>query len=57
VAFVILFLFRENLTVGAATAAPAVIPAYFLLGRFFQLEAKEMECFRSKIHVWKVTIG
>jgi len=57
VAFVILFLFRENLTVGAAVAAPAVIPAYFLLGRFFQLEAKEMECFRSKIHVWKVTIG
>jgi len=35
VVFVILFLFRENLTVGAATAAPAVILVYFVLGRFF----------------------
>jgi len=35
VVFVILFLFRENLTVGAVTAAPSVIPVYFVLGRFF----------------------
>ena len=35
VAFLILFLLRDNLTVGAATAAPAVVLAYFLLGRFF----------------------
>jgi len=35
VAFIILFLFRENLTLGAATAAPAVILVYFLLGHFF----------------------
>jgi len=35
VTLLILFLLRDNLTVGAATAVPAVILVYFLLGRFF----------------------
>lgn len=35
VTFLILFLFQDNLTLGAATAAPAVILVYFVLGRFF----------------------
>lgn len=35
VAFIILFLFRNNLSLGAVTAAPAVILVYFVLGRFF----------------------
>jgi len=35
VVFLILFLSRDNLTVGAVTAVPAVILVYFLLGRFF----------------------
>ena len=35
VTLLILFLFRDNLTVGVATAAPSVILIYFGLGRFF----------------------
>lgn len=35
VTFIILLLFRDNLTLGVATAAPAVILIYFVLGRFF----------------------
>ena len=35
VTFFILFLFQDNLTLGAATAAPAAILIYFVLGRFF----------------------
>jgi len=35
VAFIIMFLLQDNLKLGAATAAPAVILVYFILGRFF----------------------
>ena len=35
VTFLMLFLLRENLTIGIATAAPVVILIYFVLGRFF----------------------
>lgn len=35
ITFVILFLFRDNLTIGIALAAPIVILIYFVLGRFF----------------------
>jgi len=35
VAFLILFILHDNLTIGVAMAAPAVILVYFILGRFF----------------------
>ena len=36
VTFLILFLYRENLTIGVAVAAPTVILVYFILGRFLR---------------------
>jgi hypothetical protein len=41
--FAILILFRDELTVGVAVAAPSVILIYFVLGRFFILRINNAE--------------